>query len=79
MIPHPATPPRGADLPRPLTFFLTTRQRAAVLRLLRRFHPDRAAALLSALDIPDQGPLPAPSGERPHAQRTPRSSRRQAP
>ncbi len=38
-----------ADLPHALTFFLSGRQRALVLRELGRLHPRREAALLRAL------------------------------
>lgn len=39
------------DPPHALTFFLTSAQRAAVLRALKRRDKDRAAALLKALRI----------------------------
>lgn len=47
--PKPA--PNPADLPHPLTFFLTSRERAAVLRALRERHQCRARALLLALNL----------------------------
>lgn len=48
--PHP--PPARASLPHPLTFFLTTRQRNAVLRRLRGHDAhDRTTALLRALRL----------------------------
>lgn len=45
----PSSPPDPLELAAPLTFFLTLRQRRAVLRALRRIHRDRAAALLRIL------------------------------
>ena len=39
------------DLPHALTFFLTSAQRTAALRALKRRDKDRAAALLKALRI----------------------------
>lgn len=51
--PEPASPP--ADLPYPLTFFLTARQRAWVLRVLRRIDRDRAAALCRVLEQTEGG------------------------
>ncbi len=39
----------GADLPHALTFFLTSRQRADVVRTLSRIDPRRERALLLAL------------------------------
>jgi len=44
----PAPAPDARDLPHALTFFLTARERAAVLRALRRVHHDRGRALLIA-------------------------------
>jgi hypothetical protein len=53
--PKPAAPPDPADLPHPLTFFLTSRERTLVLRALRHIHANRARALLLALNIkPDR-------------------------
>ncbi len=49
--PKPLAPPSPESLPHPLTFFLTTRERAHVLRALRAIHPSRARALLLALEI----------------------------
>lgn len=37
--------------PHPMTFFLTARQRARIVRALRRIHPDRSRALLIALGL----------------------------
>ena len=70
MIPRPAKPPPVADLPHPLTFFLTGRERAAVLRALRRIHADRAVALIAVLASPATASEKSevPTGERPHAQ-----------
>jgi len=43
---------RGSgDLPHPITFYLTTRQREAVLRRLKRHDADRTRALLAALRV----------------------------
>ena len=50
-IPRPAPPIAESILPTSLTLYLTAAQRRAVLRALRRIHPDRAAALLAALDL----------------------------
>ena len=41
----------GADLPHALTFFLTSRQRAEVVRTLSRIDPRRERALLLALRV----------------------------
>lgn len=49
--PKPAPPPDPESLPQALTFFLTVRQRRAVLAALRRHDPDRARALCRALRI----------------------------
>jgi hypothetical protein len=54
--PKPAPPPDPAALPHPLTFFLTSAQRRAVLRALRRRHRDRATALLETLRIDPENP-----------------------
>lgn len=53
---HPPEPRRLTDdeinaRVRPLTVFLTARERAAVLRRLRRLHRDRRTALLRALGV----------------------------
>ncbi|MEM1165092.1 MAG: hypothetical protein AAGI30_02245 [Planctomycetota bacterium] len=45
------SPPSTGDLPHSLTFFLTRRERAAVLRTLRRHGTDRSPSLLRALRI----------------------------
>lgn len=44
----------GADLPHALTFFLTSRQRARVVRTLSRIDPRRERALLLALRRPGE-------------------------
>lgn len=47
----PAQPPDVRDLPHGLTIFLTGRQRALVLRKLRRIDGNRTVALLTALGL----------------------------
>jgi hypothetical protein len=47
----PGPPPDARDLPHPLTFFVTGRQRARILRALRRIDGDRSFALLCALGL----------------------------
>jgi ParB-like chromosome segregation protein Spo0J len=47
----PAPPPPRADMPTSLTFFMSDRERAAVLDALRAYEPDRGRALLRALGI----------------------------
>jgi hypothetical protein len=47
----PAQPPDVRDLPHGLTIFLTGRQRAQVLRKLRRIDGNRTVALLTALGL----------------------------
>ncbi len=49
--PAPAAPAPQSQLPHPLTFFLSGRERTEVLRALRAVHRDRTAALLQALGI----------------------------
>jgi len=49
--PLPAPAPDVRDLPHALTIFLTGRERARVLRQLRRIDGDRRIALLTALGI----------------------------
>lgn len=56
-IPPPARP-RRADLPHPLTFFLTIAQRRGVLAALRKLHPHRDHALLRALNLESTHPRP---------------------
>ncbi len=53
-VPRPAPPPEPGELPRTLTFALTADERAAVLRVLRRYDSDRALALRMALGIAEQ-------------------------
>ncbi|USN99695.1 MAG: hypothetical protein H6810_03280 [Phycisphaeraceae bacterium] len=50
-VPVCAPPPEPGALPRTLTFALTADERAAVLRVLRRYSSDRAEALRMALGI----------------------------
>ncbi len=50
-VPSPAPPAPEGDLPRVLCFALTAGERAAVLRVLRRYGPDRSCALKAALGI----------------------------
>lgn len=47
----PAEPPDRRDLPHPVTFFMTGRERAQVLRALRRIDGDRVFALRRALGL----------------------------
>ncbi|HZW09543.1 MAG TPA: hypothetical protein VFF69_06550 [Phycisphaerales bacterium] len=47
----PAPAPDARDLPHPLTFFVTGRERAQILRALRRLDGDRAFALKRALGL----------------------------
>lgn len=50
-VPRPAAAPEAGALPRTLTFALTAEERAAVLRVLRRYSTDRGEALRLALGI----------------------------
>jgi hypothetical protein len=50
-VPPPAPPPAPDELPRTLTFALSAADRAAVLRVLRRYSTDRGEALRLALGI----------------------------
>lgn len=50
-VPPPAPPPAPDDLPRTLTFALRAADRAAVLRVLRRYSTDRGEALRLALGL----------------------------
>lgn len=50
-VPRPAPPPEPGVLPRTLTFALTADERAAVLRVLRRYASDRSLALRMALGL----------------------------
>lgn len=55
----PATPPTMSTQPYTLTFFMTSRDRAGVLRKLRSIHADRTKAILIALDVfENHSPLP---------------------
>jgi hypothetical protein len=47
----PAEPPDLRDLRHPLTFFVTGRERARILRALRRLDGDRVFALMRALNL----------------------------
>jgi hypothetical protein len=59
-------PDRARDLPQPVTFFVTARQRADILRRLRRFDAaDRAAALCRALGVPHHPPRTTPPPRTP--------------
>jgi hypothetical protein len=63
--PVPATPPEAGRMPHGLTFFLESRERARVLRALRRFDRDRRTALLRALRVRVRGPeRSTPGGSR---------------
>ncbi len=48
---HPAEPPESRDLPHPVTFFMTGRERSRILRALRRIDGDRVYALKRALGL----------------------------
>lgn len=48
---RPAEPPDARDLPHPVTFFMTGRERSQVLRALRRLDGDRVFALKRALGL----------------------------
>lgn len=49
---------RDDDVPASVTFFVSARDRRAILDALRRIHRDRAAALLKALNIRHPGETP---------------------
>lgn len=53
-VPTPATPVCAGDLPRTLCFALSARDRAAVLRVLRRYGTDRASSLKAALGVAEE-------------------------
>ena len=55
-VPQPQSPTPMAHMPRPLTFFLSAKERTAVLRALRTFDRDRASALMQALCITQVAP-----------------------
>ncbi len=48
---RPAEPPDSRDLPHPVTFFMTGRERLRILRALRRIDGDRVFALKRALGL----------------------------
>ncbi|MEZ6242704.1 MAG: hypothetical protein R3B57_06635 [Phycisphaerales bacterium] len=50
-MPAPRDAGDAGELPHALTFFLTSAQRTAVLRALRRVDEDRARALLRVLGV----------------------------
>ncbi|QKK09902.1 MAG: hypothetical protein HND58_18260 [Planctomycetota bacterium] len=56
--PTPATPPDVRDLPHPITFFVTGRDRRQILRALRRIDGNRVFALRRALGLDDPGLAP---------------------
>lgn len=53
--PKPAAPPALDGMPQPLTFFVTSGQRRAVLARLASIDADRTTALLRQLNIEDAG------------------------
>jgi len=55
-VPMPAEPRSVEDLPRVLSFAMSGGERSAVLRVLRRYGPDRSASLLAALGLGDVPP-----------------------
>lgn len=56
--PTPATPPDVRDLPHPITFFVSGRDRRQILRALRRIDGNRVFALRRALGLDDPGLAP---------------------
>jgi|GEM_PF-2211936 len=54
----PATPPDVRDLPHPITFFVSGRDRRQILRALRRIDGNRVFALRRALGLEDPGLVP---------------------
>ncbi len=48
---RPVEPPDCRDLPHPVTFFMTGRERSRILRALRRIDGDRVFALKRALGL----------------------------
>lgn len=56
--PPPATPPDVRDLPHPITFFVSGRDRRQILRALRRIDGNRVFALRRALGLDDPGLAP---------------------
>lgn len=55
-VPKPAEPISVEDFPRVLSFALSAGERSAVLRVLRRYGPDRSASLRAALGLGDIPP-----------------------
>ncbi|MFM9959190.1 MAG: hypothetical protein ACKVZJ_14090 [Phycisphaerales bacterium] len=55
-----AKPPNPDDLPHPITIFTTKRERSAILNALKRYDPDRRAALCKALNIKPNPPTKPP-------------------
>ena len=55
-VPRPAEPRAVEDLPRVLSFALSAGERSAVLRVLRRYGPDRSASLRAALGLGEVPP-----------------------
>jgi hypothetical protein len=51
IVPTPAKPPEDAEIPHPLTFFVTRAQRRAILAALRAIDVDRSRALRTALRV----------------------------
>lgn len=54
----PAEPPDMRELPHPLTFFVSGRERQQILRALRRIDGNRVYALRSALGLEEPGLAP---------------------
>ena len=54
----PAMPPDVRDLPHPITFFVSGRDRRQILRALRRIDGNRVFALRRALGLEDPGLAP---------------------
>ena len=54
----PAPPPDVRDLPHPITFFVSGRDRRQILRALRRIDGNRVFALRRALGLEDPGLAP---------------------
>ena len=48
---RPAEPPDCRDLPHPVTFFMSGKERSQILRALRRIDGDRVYALKRALGL----------------------------
>lgn len=54
----PAPPPDMRDLPHPITFFVSGRDRRQILRALRRIDGNRVFALRRALGLEEPGLAP---------------------